>query len=417
MSVLAMFLFADQNLMAPNLTQIAEEFGFTAAERDTKLGGDISLVFWMLGGLITIPVGFLTDRVNRVRLLTLIILVGEIPCFLTGYAQNYTQLFWLRALTGIGIGGALPLTYSLLADYFPPDRRAAAAGYVGFAMGVGIAVGQLVAGFMGPTYGWRLPFIVVATPNFFLGVLFWLTVREPKRGATDASLPTKIGGWKAIKRLFSVPSNVLIFLQGIAATVPWSVFFVFLNDFYAQDKGFSVEAATLIITAIGGAAILGGFLGGVLGSRLYERSPKYLPVFSGLTTIAGVAPIALLLNYPTQAGVADPSLLMPIVYGGVGGLLLAATAPNVRAMLLNVNPADQRGTTFAFYNLADDLGRGFGPVIISALIVAAGRVWAFNVANLLWLICGLLLLVLTWTFPKDEAPIVGAPDRMPEAAP
>jgi hypothetical protein len=46
---------------------------------------------------------------------------------------------------------------------------------------------------------------------------------------------------------------------------------------------------------------------------------------------------------------------------------------------------------------------GFGPVIISLLIVAFGRLVAFNIANLFWLVCGVLLLFMVITFPKDEA--------------
>ena len=48
---LSFFLFADQNLMGPNLTQIATDFGFNVIERDVKLGGEISLVFWLIGGV------------------------------------------------------------------------------------------------------------------------------------------------------------------------------------------------------------------------------------------------------------------------------------------------------------------------------------------------------------------------------
>ena len=43
--ILSFFLFADQNLMAPNLSQIADDFGFNDFEKDIKLGGEISLVF------------------------------------------------------------------------------------------------------------------------------------------------------------------------------------------------------------------------------------------------------------------------------------------------------------------------------------------------------------------------------------
>ena len=110
LAIISLFLFADQNLMAPNLTQIGNEFGFTPAERDIKLGGNISFAFWVLGGLITLGIGYLTDLISRKNLFIVVIIFGEIPCVLTGFAQNYDQLFWLRAATGIAIGGALPLT-------------------------------------------------------------------------------------------------------------------------------------------------------------------------------------------------------------------------------------------------------------------------------------------------------------------
>lgn len=426
LSLIALFLFADQNLMAPNLTQMGDEFGFTDEQRDVKLGGHISLVFWLLGGTITLVIGYFTDRVSRKWLLGAVVVIGEIPCFLTGFAETYTQLFWLRALTGIGIGGAMPLVYSLIGDYFPASKRAAATAFVGLAMGLGIAIGQLVAGALGPTYGWRLPFIIVASPNFALGLLFLATIREPARGRSEAgladldeanlaaqttaqttddgSVTDEHGGAitrEGYRNLFRVRSNILIFLQGACGTVPWGVFFVYLNDFFAQDKGYTVEAATAIVLAIGAAAIVGSFIGGLAGNWLYNRNPRSLPLLCGITTIAAVIPTAVLINYPAQAAGAS-DILGPVAFGGLAGFLATVTAPNVRAMLLNVNAPETRGSIFALYNLADDLGRGLGPFFISALIVALGRQYAFNVSVLFWLVCGGFLLLLIRTYPRDE---------------
>lgn len=411
LAIITLFLFADQNLMAPNLTQIADDFGFSAVERDVMLGGNISFVFWVFGGLVTLGIGYLTDRISRKALFVAVILVGEIPCLLTGFAQTYTQLFWLRALTGIGIGGALPLVYSLLGDYFSPKLRTAASAYMALAMGLGIAVGQLLAGFIGPEYGWRLPFILVALPNFFLALIFWLTMQEPVRGQAEAGLKDLIEtgqiytariNWSEYKQLFRIKTNLLVFLQGIPGTVPWGVFFIFLNDYLSQDKGYSVETATLIVTIIGGAAIFGGFLGGLMGHKLYNLKPKYLPALCGITTLLGIIPTAILINIPDQTGVADPSMALALVSGLFTGFTISITGPNVKAMLLNVNLPETRGSIFSLFNLTDDLGKGFGPVIISILIVSLGRTWAFNVANLFWLFCGVILLWLIWVFPKDE---------------
>lgn len=405
LSLIVLCLFADQNLMAPNLTQIAQEFGFSPEERDIKLGGEVSLVFWLLGGVVTLGIGYATDRINRKNLFSAVVLMGAIPCLLTGFVTSYTQLFWLRALTGIGTGGAIPLVYSLLGDYFPAQERAKAAGYIMLALNLGVAVGQLLAGMVGPSHGWRLPFILVAIPAILLVVLFYFTVQEPVRGQQEAQTGVHEGrlDWRLYPQLFRIASNRWVFIQAALATVPWGVFFTFLNDFYAQDKGFSVEKATLIVLGAGGASILGGFLGGLWGNRLYNRHPRYLPLFCAMTTVLGVLPAQALIFYPSQVGVADPNLLPPLILGGLAGFCLAMTAANVRAVLLNVNTPHTRGAIFALYNLADDLGRGFGPALISLLIVLmGGRTPAFALAIACWLVAAWALFRLSKTFPTDE---------------
>ncbi|TAL34568.1 MAG: MFS transporter [Spirochaetes bacterium] len=415
LAVINLFLFADQNLMAPNLTQIAHDLGITdPAQRDTLLGGDISFVFWVLGGMVTLLIGYLTDLISRKWLFVITIIIGEIPCVLTGYVQNYDQLFWLRAATGIGIGGALPLSYSLIGDYFSANHRATASAWIGLAQGLGIAFGQLLAGFVGslPEYGWRLPFIIVGLPNFLLIAIFALTVTEPLRGSCEESLRDLIEkgmvytgkiNRSLYKDLFKIKTNILLFLQGIPGTVPWGVFFIFLNDFYSQEKGFTIQVATLIVMVVGGAAIFGAFIGGLIGNKLYNKNPRLLPLLCGTTTLLGIIPMFFLLNYPSQIGVENPSIILPVLIGFVTGFTITITGPNVKAMLLNVNAPETRGSIFSLFNLTDDLGKGFGPVIISGLIVAFGRLWAFNIANLFWLVCGVLLLVMIWTFPADEA--------------
>lgn len=409
LACMAAFLFADQNLMAPNLTQIANDFGMTPAERDARLAGDTSLWFWLLGGAAALLTGYLTDRVNRTRVLAVVVFLGEIPCFLTGFAENYEQFFWLRSLTGLGIGGVFPLVYSLIGDYFQPRMRPAATAAIGLAMGLGIALGQGLAGFLGEIAGWRLPFLIVAAPNFVLSLVCLATIREPQRGRREVVVTE--GGhihggritWAAYQQLFRIPTNLMVFVQGIFGTVPWGVFFVYLNDYLAQDKGFSVQAATLIIMALGGAAILGGFTGGLIGNRLYNRHPRYLPILCGVTTLIGVVPTAALIAYPSQLGTADPTFLPLLLIGVAAGFTAAMTSSNVRAILLNVNAPETRGSIFALYTLFDDLGRGFGPFIISRLILVLGRERAFHAANLMWVVCAVLLFVMARTFPRDEA--------------
>lgn len=400
--ILSFFLFADQNLMGPNLTQIAEYFNFNDVERDVKLGGEISLVFWLIGGFVTLLFGYLTDIVSRKKLLIIAILFGEIPCLLTGFVQTYEQFFWLRALTGIGIGAIIPITYSLIGDYFPASRRSSVTGYLGLVVGLGIAGGQLLAGMTGPVLGWKICFVIVAIPNFIILLLYILFGTEPKRGQSD-DLDIKVTAitFNSFKRLISKKTNILVFFQGIAGTVPWAVFFVFLADYLAQDVGYSIQASTLVVSVIGLSAMIGGFVGGLLGNKLYNIHPKYQPLLAAVCTFLGMIPTGFLINLP-KSGFADLSIVYPVILGIFSGFFITVTAPNMKAVLMNVNHPNTRGTAFALYNLADDLGRGFGPFIISFFILQFGRQMGFNIANGIWFFCGIFILFMMRTYPKDQ---------------
>ena len=100
-----LFLNADFNLIAPNLTQIAHEFNLTDTERDTILGGQLSLGFFLIGGITTLFVGYYADKVNRVKFFVLLVMAGEFACFCTIFVTNVTGLFITRSITGISVGG------------------------------------------------------------------------------------------------------------------------------------------------------------------------------------------------------------------------------------------------------------------------------------------------------------------------
>ena len=87
--------------------------------------------------------------------------------------------------TGIAVGGALPLVYSITGDLFPPTSRAYASATVGICSSLGSMCGQGVAGFMGPTFGWRLPFAAVAAPGLVVAWLVHAFAEEPPRGVAE----------------------------------------------------------------------------------------------------------------------------------------------------------------------------------------------------------------------------------------
>ncbi|HVE83827.1 MAG TPA: MFS transporter [Myxococcales bacterium] len=392
---------------------------------DDKLAGRAALWFWLLGGVTALLVGYLTDKVARKWLLLTTIVLGAAPCLATAFVKNVDQFVVLRALTGFGIGAVLPLTYSLIGDLFSARGRPVAVAWMGLATGIGIAVGQVFAGLAGPTLGWRVPFIAVAVPNLVLSVLFALTAKEPGRGSAETELKSALEHGaeyeeriklEDLKTIFSNRTNLLVFFQGIPGSMPWGFFFTYLVDYYHANKGFSVEAATLLVSVFGVGAILGGFVGGLMGGRLYEKRTAYLPLICGIGVLGGLFPLMAVVNWSSApvdplaaalsaldqvkaggAGIAGPAAL-----GFVGALIATLPSSNVKAVLMNVNPPENRGTIFSLFNLADDLGKGVAPFLIgSVLSVRFGRVASYNIAMLMWLVCAVAWAALVFVFPKD----------------
>ncbi|MDC2984678.1 MFS transporter, partial [Candidatus Marinimicrobia bacterium] len=221
----------------------------------------------------------------------------------------------------------------------------------------------------------------------------------PVRGKMDESIEkVKINDFKNFKSLFNNNTNILVFLQGLFGTVPWAVFGTYMIDYLSSSLNYERDgSATFAITLVGGMAILSSVIGGFIGNKLYKKNPKYLPLFCGFSTILGVVPTLLLINVPQN------NEFLLYVYASLTGLLIALTPPNMKVILMNVNNSFNRGKVFSFYNFSDDLGRGFGPFIIGSLLVFFfGSNIAFNIAAIFWILCGIIILFMYKTFPKED---------------
>lgn len=410
-TAIAFFLFADQNLIAPNLQNIGRSFGFTTdAEIDWYLGGLIPILFFILGGAVSLSMGYLSQRYSRKNLLLFTLFLGEGTCLLSGLARNYTEFTILRTLTGFGLGGVFPLLFSVLGDYFTSRSRAVAAGYLSLAMGLGIGVGQLLGGILGqadPVNGWRMSFIVVAAPSFLFALVYWLFCPEPVRGgaekelegiADELSIEVHRFTTKDLKAVLSSKTNIGIFLQGIPGTVPWGVFFTFMMDYYERYYGFAKDQAAGMVTLAAVGVFVGTFFGGIIGQWLYNRRKKLQPIFCSVTTMLGVIPSLYLLQANAIAG--TPLFIVLNIFTG---FLISLTGSNVRAILINTNPPRNRSAVFAVYNLTDDLGRGLGPAISAVfLTMIPDRTLALSISILFWIPCSLIWLYIMAHYESDE---------------
>uniref|UniRef100_A0A7S2RV00 Major facilitator superfamily (MFS) profile domain-containing protein n=1 Tax=Mucochytrium quahogii TaxID=96639 RepID=A0A7S2RV00_9STRA len=406
-------LFADQNLLSPNLSQAAQEFNFTTVQRDKKLGGDIALGFFCIGGFSSLLVGSLTDLINRTYTLVVVLMLGETACFATYWVKTYEQLFVLRSLTGISVGGSVPLIYSLFGDLHSNAYRGKVIALAGTSMGLGVGFGQIIAGTTGPSMGWRFPFLVIAIPAYVLGILLLFTTKEPKRGTKESVLAPVAQSesfhydqrltWNKLKILMTCPSVVIILLQGLPGSLPFGVMIVYFNDYLAQEMRIPVEYSTIIVVTFGGGLILGQFVSGYLNDRWFLKKKKLIAVLTGISSILSAIPIILIFY------VMPYKLWLFAIVTIPAGFLAGVPIASIRTLMLNVTMPEVRGSAFSILNLVDDLGKGLGPFFVSLLLeqFPYNRREALAISMTGSMVSGILLMFLAFTLDKD----VGASEQ------
>lgn len=404
---MSVFLYADQRIMSAILPELASEYKVS----DVVLGY-IGSAFTLVGAFMSILFGFFSDKTSRKKLLVLTVLIGEIPCFLTGirfFTQNIYSFTILRILTGIGIGGIYPISFSLLSDYFKEEHRATAAAWLGVAWSIGMLVGPSLAGYLTNSYGWRMSFILAATPNFPLVLIFAFYAKDPKRGQTEEELQKlfKKGieynpriSFKDLKIIFSNKTNILTFLQGIFGTIPWGIIGYWLILFMQKVRGLSKEMATTIYLLLGIGATIGAIVFAYVAEKLYKKRPKYMPLLCGIGVLIGIIPAFLVLNIPINI-VNGTEIIKFYILSFIAGFLVAVPSANVKAILMNVNRPEQRGSVFAIFNITDNLGQGFGPAL-GGLLMGFGFLFTMNFSIFWWLPCGIIFLLVALTFEKDR---------------
>mmetsp|Transcript_23667 Transcript_23667/g.35206 ORF Transcript_23667/g.35206 Transcript_23667/m.35206 type:complete len:1045 (+) Transcript_23667:220-3354(+) len=412
--VLSLAFFAvwsPQNLMAPNLTQMAEYFHFTPDQRDLYLGANIALATGVLSLPVSAMLGFLADMVgSRIKLFAGTVCCGGISAILTGLSVTYTQVYFARFCCGGCMAGSVVIAFSILGDLFDAkDRNAASSGLTAM-MGSGILLGQVFAGTVGDKYGWKVPFYVSGITSIVTSMMVVLFVSEPVRGGKEKVLQDMIANGTKYDRKLTLngfihamtknKTNVILMLQGLFTNVPWGIIFTFLNDYLSQEQGLSVPASTFLVLWFGIGSALGGVYGGFCGAWCVRRKRSLLPLFMAVTTFAGIVPFLGLLDLKLNG----PSLFA-VFLGLSGGCVANLPSVNVRPCILNVNPPETRGAAMTANNLMVNVARGAGPSLItlSQSFFGVSRQYSFNVTLItFWSITTLLLLILVKTLPDDQ---------------
>jgi MFS family permease len=129
-----------------------------------------------------LPVGWLTDRVNRTRMVTGAVVLWGTAELVSALSPDYTFLLVVRVALGALTAVTGPTLASLTGDLFPARERAEIYGYILTGELVGAGLGLLIAGLVSSAFTWRPAFALLAVPSFYLAWEFHRRLPEPARG-------------------------------------------------------------------------------------------------------------------------------------------------------------------------------------------------------------------------------------------
>ena len=131
------FSFVDRQILNLLVGPIRRDLGISDTEMSLLMGFSFAIFYTILG----IPLGRLADSRSRRGLIAAGVVVWSVMTALCGLARTYWQLFLFRVGVGVGEATLSPAAYSMIADYFPPERRATAMSVyaMGIYLGSGIA--------------------------------------------------------------------------------------------------------------------------------------------------------------------------------------------------------------------------------------------------------------------------------------
>lgn len=327
---------------------------------DLSLGntaaGTLGSAFILVYALASPLMGWLGDRVNRMKLISACTAVFGLATLASGLAPGYGSLLAARAVTGVGEAGYGSVTPSLLSDLFAKTRRRAALTVFYAALPCGSALGYLLGGWAGKHFGWRQAFFLASGPALALAALVFF-LREPRRGALDPeespAPPPDATRWLFRRRSFvwnTAGQTLLTFaIGGLGFWMP--TYFVKTRGLAVDEVGFQFGAV------LAGGGFVGTLLGGQAAAWVARRH-------AGADFIVGG--MGLLLAAPfTVVALVHPE---PAVYWGatfVAIVLIFANTGPLNAAIVNVLPPGLRATAFGWNVLIIHvLGDAISPTLV-----------------------------------------------------
>ena len=362
------FSFVDRQIVNLLVDPIRADLGLS----DSQISFLQGLAFALPYVLLSIPVGRIVDRANRIRVLIIGILIWTVSCMMCGTAKSFWQLGIARMGIGGGEASVTPASWSLLADNFPPEKRALPISIflMGPYLGAGLSLllgaeviswasglGQIELPIVGVIAPWQLTFMLVALPGVVIALLLPLLkepVRQERLGSEDEAMTwKKVGQYVWPRRqlfgayLLGSPFLVLV-LYALQAWIPSLLVRVHEIDIVQAGRYYGA-----IALVAGSAGVLSGpIFARWLSSRVNaERAPLIVIFIS----------ILVLIPFVIATGLAT-SLTAALIFISLASYWVTFPLALFATGLQNASPNELRGLMAGCYVLATNLiGLALGP--------------------------------------------------------
>ncbi len=380
-----------------------------------ELGASIQSLEWTVNAyVLSYAVLLLTgsalgDLLGRKRMFISGIVLFTLASAGSALAPSMSVLIATRALQGVGAAVVTPLTLTLLADAFPPERRGLAIGVWSGISGIAVALGPLVGGAVIQLSSWHWIFWINVPVGIALAptAARWLNESfGPERGLDLAGLGlasaglfgvifglirSQTLGWGSVEVIVALALGLLLLagfvVQELRTSDPMLPMSFFGRRSFAVTNAISLA---MYFGMFGSIFFLSQYLQNVLGNSPLQAGVKLL-TWTGATMVvaplagvfserfgprlfmaAGLALQAVALGWlagEAQLHQSYISMVLPFVLAGSGMALVFA--PSANAVLASVR-TDQAGQASGATNAIRELGGVLGIAVLSTVFTGHG---------------------------------------------
>lgn len=346
--------------------------------------GRLMAVFLWIYGLMSPFAGAIADRVNRKWLIVISLFVWSAVTYGMGYANTFTEIYWLRALMGVSEALYIPAGLSLIADWHSDKTRSLA---VGIHM-TGLYTGQAIGGFgatVAASYTWHTAFHWFGLIGIAYALLLVLCLREnPNHNVVKPNVETnkveKESILKGFSAIFSTIAFWIILFYFAAPSLPGWAIKNWLPTLFSENLNLPMaEAGPMSTITIALSSFCGVVAGGILSDRWVQRNIRGRIYISAIGLGLTIPALFLLGFGHNTIGVISAGMLFGIGFG-------IFDANNMPILCQFVSPK-YRATAYGIMNMtgvfagamvtnilgkwSDDGNLGLGFALLSVVVAVA----------------------------------------------